>query len=89
MVRPTQRSVLVEHWWNGCWGMACLDVHLYRDAGRWTVVATERRATELAYPDMTEAQARAYVRYLLRTAPVAAGRWREISAAHGRTSADI
>lgn len=85
MVRPTQRAELVEHWWNSCWGGPCRDVHLYRDGDRWTVTVTFRRQDQFDYPDLTEAQARAYVRYLLRTAPALAGReWREISVAHRR-----
>lgn len=84
-----RRVELVEHWWNGVWGMAQLDVYLEREGRRWRVRALERKdeKTERLYADMTEPQARAYLRYLIRTAaaPSDGWAWRDIAAAHRRT----
>lgn len=81
MVRPSEHAQLVEHWWNRRWARARLDVYLYREGDRWTVVATERQERDLTYRDMTEPQARAYLGYLLRTAPPG-GKWCDITGAH-------
>lgn len=72
---------IVEHWFNGQWGWARADVWLHRDGDRWTVVAQERLRVEgeLRYTELTEAQARAYVRHLLRTVAVGVDRWRDIA----------
>jgi hypothetical protein len=70
----------VEHWWNGQWGWARLDIYLERVGSRWQVRALERlgETQELTYSDLTAAQARAYVQHLLRTAPPV-GEWRDIA----------
>lgn len=77
---------LVEHHWNGQWGMARLDIYLERDGREWLVRAQERmdESKELRYRCKTEAQARAYLAYLLRTAaaPEEGWRWRDIAGAH-------
>ncbi len=81
-------SEIVEHWWNGQWGMARLDIQFERDGGRWQVRASADRGRrqELVYPCRTERQARRYVEHLLRTAAAPKGgwEWRDIAAAHRR-----
>lgn len=77
----------LEHWWNGRWGMARLDVYLETDGRRWLVRAQERQdeKRERRFPCSTEPQARAYLGWLLRTAvaPPEGWRWRDIGVRGG------
>lgn len=72
---------LVERWWNGQWGMARLDVWLYRDGERWLVRA-QKRLGQWGEGERwfdSEEEARASVDHLLRTAKVGGDRWRDIA----------
>lgn len=82
---------LQEHWWNGQWGWARLDIYLERDGDTWRVRALENYGKPgyqtLVYEGMTEVQARRYVDRLKGLArPPHGGEWvwRDIASAHRR-----
>lgn len=74
-----------QHWWNGQWGWARLDVYLERDGDQWTVRALQwlGRHGEDEWTNLSETRARWYVQRLLETAPgLEPWPWRDIAGAH-------
>lgn len=71
-----------QHWWNGQWGWARLDIYLRRDGDRWQVQALQRQGLwgDDVWDDLDEERARRYVEILKRDAPgLEPWPWRDIA----------
>lgn len=74
-----------EHWWNGQWGWARLDIYLEHDGDRWRVRALQRLGRDGAdvWDNLSEERARRYVEVLKREAPgLEPWPWRDISGSY-------